>query len=101
MVGLDTYSLFEFYLLFLEEKDTGLQKQGVSLVDVKMAKLPQKDACPKLWVRVNARSTWGSCRLVFGLPDHVFRLSCKWMKKTLWTCQKGVLGRLVQIGKFV
>ena len=78
-----------------------MPKQGVSLVDAKMAKQPQKDARPKLWVRVNAHNTWGSCRLVFGIPDHVFILSWKWMKKKLWTCQKGVLGRLDQIEKFV
>ena len=70
-------------------------------MDAKMAKYPKKIALPKLWVRVNARSTWGSYRLVFGLPDHVFKLSWKWMKKQLWTCQKGVLGKLDQIEKFV
>ena len=39
--------------------------------------------------------------MVFGLPYHVFILSWKCMKKKLWTCQKGVLGRLDQIEKFV
>ena len=66
-----------------------------------MAKQPQKDVHPKLWVRVNARSTWGSCRLVFDIAEHVLRLSWKWMKKKLWTCQKGVLCIFVQIEKFV
>ena len=70
-------------------------------MDAKMAKYPQKDAHPKLWVRVNALGTWGSCRLSFGLPDHVFILSWKWMKKNLWTFQKGVLGRFDQIEKHV
>ena len=101
LVGLDTYSWFEFALIFHEEKYTSLPKQGFSLVDAKMAKYPQKDAFPKLWIRVNSSITWGSCRLVFSLLDHVFILYWKWMKKKLWTCQKGVLGRLDQIEKFV
>ena len=79
----------------------GLPKQGFSPVDAKMAKQPHKDVCPKLWVRVNAHSTQGYFRLVFAIPNHVFILSWKWMKKNLWTCQKGVLGKLDQIEKFV
>ena len=78
-----------------------LEKYGVSPMDAKMAKSSQKDVLPKLWVRVNACSTWGSSRLVFSLPNHVFIFSWKWMKKKLWICQKGVLGILVQIEKFV
>ena len=101
LVGLDTYSQFEFSLIFLEEKDTGLPKQGASPVDAKMAKQPHKDARPKLWVIVNSHNTWEYCILVFGLLDHVFILSWNWVKKNLWTFQKGVLGRLVQIEKFV
>ena len=41
-----------------------LSKQGFVLEQAKMAKEPQKDARPKLWVRVNARSTWGSCSVL-------------------------------------
>ena len=39
--------------------------------------------------------------MFLSLPNHDFRLSWKWMKKKLWTYQKGVLGILVQIEKFV
>ena len=35
-----------------------------------MAKSPQKDAHPKLWVRVNSRNTWGSCSVLVFLPNH-------------------------------
>ena len=35
-----------------------------------MDKQPQKDSRPKLWVRVNAHSTWGSCSVFACLPNH-------------------------------
>ena len=37
--------------------------------------------------------------MVFSLLEHVFMLASKWMKKQLWTYQKGGLGRLDQIEK--